>query len=308
MANLNTAISPAPAITCYTKGGAVATGYSGNVTVSLGTNPTGATLGGTLTVAASSGVATFSDLTLNRSGKNFKLSGSATGLRSATSAAFSIPTELVFTTQPASTSIGATMANVVVTVRDSAGNTDTTYTGNITVAIYSSTAAGVLSGTKTVAAVAGVATFSTLSINLEGTYTLVASASTIATCYPPASVVSDSFAIGQYILTAGYHDGLPTLEIYGYDPANGIGSITPTTFNGSTIRFLSASNLISFALQETTIAINGIADQSFFTSITLNGNTYLSSAASYTQGALFASWTWSGLAVDQVGAYPLTIT
>src|SRR5690606_32103157 len=105
MANLNTAITPAPVVTSVTKGGVVASGYTGNVTMSLDNNPTNATLGGTTTVAASGGVATFSNLTLNRSGKDFTLraTGASQGgvtPRATTSNKFSIPTQLVFTTQP----------------------------------------------------------------------------------------------------------------------------------------------------------------------------------------------------------------
>ena len=40
------------------------TNFSGSVAVALSNNPGGATLGGTLTVTAQDGVATFSDLTL----------------------------------------------------------------------------------------------------------------------------------------------------------------------------------------------------------------------------------------------------
>ena len=44
--------------------GNLANTFSGNVTVSLATSPTDAALGGTLVMAASGGVAVFSDLTL----------------------------------------------------------------------------------------------------------------------------------------------------------------------------------------------------------------------------------------------------
>ena len=60
-----------------------------NVTLALAGNSTGATLGGTLTVAAVGGIATFSDLTVDKTG-TYTLSASASGLTSATSAAFMI--------------------------------------------------------------------------------------------------------------------------------------------------------------------------------------------------------------------------
>ena len=49
--------------------------FSGSVTVALSNNPGGATLGGTLTVTAQNGVATFSGLTLNQPGIGYTLSG-----------------------------------------------------------------------------------------------------------------------------------------------------------------------------------------------------------------------------------------
>jgi len=52
--------------------GLVDTGYNGPVTVAL-VNPGGATLGGTLTVNAKNGVATFSGLTINQLGANYRL-------------------------------------------------------------------------------------------------------------------------------------------------------------------------------------------------------------------------------------------
>ncbi len=48
--------------------GRVDTAYNGPVTLSLVSNAAGATLGGTLTVAAHDGVATFSGLTIDRGG------------------------------------------------------------------------------------------------------------------------------------------------------------------------------------------------------------------------------------------------
>src|SRR6185295_8767758 len=53
------AIAPPVQITARDAQGNDATGYTGQVTVALGNNPTGATLGGTRTVPAVAGVAAF---------------------------------------------------------------------------------------------------------------------------------------------------------------------------------------------------------------------------------------------------------
>jgi hypothetical protein len=53
--------------------GLVDAGYNGQVTLALGSNPGGATLGGTLTVSAKNGVATFTGLSLNKLGTGYRL-------------------------------------------------------------------------------------------------------------------------------------------------------------------------------------------------------------------------------------------
>jgi len=58
------------------------------VTIKLGNNPAGATLGGTKTVYAVHGKATFSTLTLDRPDNGYTLVASASGLKSATSSSF----------------------------------------------------------------------------------------------------------------------------------------------------------------------------------------------------------------------------
>src|SRR5262249_3645220 len=54
--------------------------YSGSVSLALGTNPSTATLGGTTTINASAGVATFSGLTLNKAASGYSLIASGGGM------------------------------------------------------------------------------------------------------------------------------------------------------------------------------------------------------------------------------------
>jgi len=86
--------------------------------------------------------------------------------------------KVVFTVQPSNAVAGGVITPAVqVAIQDAQGNTVTTATTSITVAIGTNPASGTLSGTTTVAAVSGVATFSNLSLNPAGTgYTLTASA------------------------------------------------------------------------------------------------------------------------------------
>ena len=65
--------------------GNLVTTASGTVAVALANNPTGATLGGTLSVTASQGVASFTGLTINKVGSGYTLRVFRSGLTSATS-------------------------------------------------------------------------------------------------------------------------------------------------------------------------------------------------------------------------------
>jgi hypothetical protein len=90
------------------------------------------------------------------------------------------PLHLAFTVQPSNTlPLLAIQPAIQVTVLDAMGNAATTFNGPVTIAIGRDGGLilpGTLSGTKTVNAVNGVATFSDLSIDQPGTgYTLVAS-------------------------------------------------------------------------------------------------------------------------------------
>ena len=76
-------------------------------------------------------------------------------------------TKLLFDTEPTNTVVGATMAAVVVNATDGSNVLDTSFTGDVTIALQ--TGSGTLSGTLTVAAVAGVATFDDLSIDTLNT-------------------------------------------------------------------------------------------------------------------------------------------
>jgi hypothetical protein len=70
--------------------GNVVTTASKTVSVAFANNPAGATLGGTLSVAASQGVASFANLTINKVGTGYTLRVSSSGLASSTSNAINV--------------------------------------------------------------------------------------------------------------------------------------------------------------------------------------------------------------------------
>ncbi|NWJ48723.1 MAG: hypothetical protein HXX08_22930, partial [Chloroflexi bacterium] len=92
-----------------------------------------------------------------------------------------VATQLAITTQP-SGAVAGTAFTTTVTAQDAYGNTATNFSGAVTVAIKGSTGTtgATLSGTLTVNAVNGVATFSGLSLDKSGTgYVLTATSGTL---------------------------------------------------------------------------------------------------------------------------------
>jgi plastocyanin len=84
------AITPPVTVSVQDASGSPVTSSTAPITIAIGNNPSGAALDGTTTQSAASGVATFSDLTLDQSGAGYTLSASSSGLTSATSSAFNI--------------------------------------------------------------------------------------------------------------------------------------------------------------------------------------------------------------------------
>ena len=158
------------------------------VTIAIGTNPKAGTLSGAATANAVGGTATFADLSLDKaSGAAYTLVASSPGLEPATSRGFFIsagaPARLVFSVQPrASVGAGAVIAPAVrVTIQDACGNTASRATDTVTVALAGGTPGAALSGTLSVAAVGGSASFSNLQVDTPGVeYTLAASSGTLA--------------------------------------------------------------------------------------------------------------------------------
>src|SRR5262249_48880581 len=145
------------------------TSASMGITVAIGTNPAGATLSGTAIVTAENGVATFSNLRLDQAGAGYTLTADATDLARAISSPLDVvplvPPKLAFRVQPSTTPAGEAITPAVqVVVQDGKGNTVTSASTSITLAIGFNPAGGTLLGVATVAAVNGVATFSNLSI------------------------------------------------------------------------------------------------------------------------------------------------
>jgi hypothetical protein len=164
--------------------GNTVTGSRADVTLAIGTNPGDGTLSGTAKVAASSGMATFTYMSVDKAGIGYTLGASSAGLTGATSSSFDITAgaanKLAFTAQPSSAVAGATLGTIKVTVQDFFGNTVTGSSADVKLAIGTNPGDCTLSGTATVAASSGVATFTQVHINKAGTgYTLRATSGSV---------------------------------------------------------------------------------------------------------------------------------
>jgi len=84
------AIAPAMRVALQDAFGTTVPGATQSVSLSLGTNPSGATLSGTTTVGAVDGVAKFDNVRVDRPGSGYTLAASATALTGATSRPFAV--------------------------------------------------------------------------------------------------------------------------------------------------------------------------------------------------------------------------
>ncbi len=136
------------------------------------------------------------------------------------------PSKVAFTVQPTNVAIGAPITPAVqVSVEDSTGAVVASATNPVTIAIGTNPSAGTLSGTLTVAAVNGVATFPGLKINNAGTgYTLTASAATLTSATSSAFNVTGgpaAFTVASTPVTLSSATGAPVNSTITVTSSNG---------------------------------------------------------------------------------------
>jgi len=176
-----TSMTPLTSITIYEEDSFnnLVTTASDSIAINLSTDPSsgGAHLTGTTNLKAVNGVAVFNALRIDLVNNGYVVTGQFGLLIAAPSNPFNItqgaPSQLIFTEPP----LGgrptiAISPTITVAVADGGGNIVTSNTDAISVALNPSP--GFLGGTTTVAAVAGVASFSTLTVSTSGAYQLTA--------------------------------------------------------------------------------------------------------------------------------------
>lgn len=153
------AITPPVQVTIQDAQGQRVSTATNAVTISLSSNPGAATLGGTLTVNAVNGIATFSTLTLNRAGSGYALRATASGLTAATSSSFNVAaggasTLTAVNSVPATTTVGSAVSPAPsVKLTDAGGNP----VSGVTVT-FSTVGGGSVSGGSQVTDAQGIAT------------------------------------------------------------------------------------------------------------------------------------------------------
>jgi len=177
------------------------------ITLAIGINPSAGLLtctnAGGLTVDAVSGVADFTGCSITEAGTGYALAATSSPVLTppVNANAFNITagaaSQLVFSTQPVGgVPLGTNFAtSPKVSVEDTNGNVVTSDTGTVTLAIASGPGGASLScsnpGFPTIAAVAGVATFTNCQIGgaVIGTFTLQATRSGLATATSNSVVI-----------------------------------------------------------------------------------------------------------------------
>ncbi len=283
--NANQALTPAIQVAAQDSFGNTVPGFTQNVAVALGANPTGAALGGTTTVAGIGGIATFADLTLDTLGAGFTLVATATGLVSDTSAAFSItggvPAQLVITQEPTNALAGAAITPAVtVEVRDVQNALVASATNAVTIAIRpgTGTAGAALTGTTTVAAVNGVATFTGIAVDSAGaSYALIVTSPALGADTSVAVTISVGAAT-QIVITTAPPGSVTAGAAFGLTATarDAVGN-TATGFTGPvTVAVVAGSGITGATLGGTT-TVNAVAGVANFTGLTLDsaGTGYL---------------------------------
>ena len=302
-------LSPAVEVEVEDDGGNRVTSAGDNITVAIGTNPNGGALSGTLTVAATSGVAAFSDLSIDKTGTGYTLTAAASGRTGATSSPFNVlgggAKKLALVQQPTSSTGGVSISPAItVEVEDAGGNLVSTATNSVTLAIGANPGGGALSGTKTVAAVNGVATFANLSIDSAATgYTLNATASGLTSATSSAFDISVGAAVklGFEVQPTAATGGVtitPAVQVEVRDA--GGNRITGAT-NSISVAIATNPNQGTLLGTGTVAAVGGVAT---FANLSIDsaGTGYrLSATASGLTGSTSSSFTITVGAASQLG-------
>jgi hypothetical protein len=308
-----------PVVTVEDSGGNTVTGSSAPVTLAIATQPgSGATFSCTTNpVAASSGVASFGGCAITGKAGSYTLSATSAGLTSATSNAFSITfgtaTQLAVTTQPnGGANATAWTTQPVVTVEDASGNTVTSSSASVTLAVASQPGSGATlscTGGLSKAASSGVASFAGCQIvGTAGSYTLSAISSGLAGTTTNSFTIT--FGTATQMIVSTQPNGGANATAWTSQPA-----VTVEDSAGNTVTSSSASVALAIASQPgsgATISCTGGLSKAASSGVaTFTGCQITGSIGSYTLSATasgLGSVTTSSFAITSGAAAQLAVT
>ena len=253
--------------------GTVDTSFNGSVTLALGGNVYGASLGGSLTVTAVSGVATFSGVTLEQGG-TFTLSITSPGLAPTTTNSFTVnpaPATQLVAEGPNGNVLTGTPFGLNVYADDSFGRLDQTFNGSVALTLHNNSG-GSLAGMLTTTAVNGVAMFTNVTLKNAGSgYTIEAS----STGLTPGITQPFAVSADQLVVTTEPPPNIGTVAGFGLvvDAENGSGSVD-TSFNGSVTVGLNNSYQGSGIALAGALSVNAVNGVATFTGLALNQSGY----------------------------------
>jgi RHS repeat-associated protein len=258
--------------------GVVQTSDNSLVSVAIVGGSDGATLLGTVVAHAQSGVATFSDLSLPKSG-TYTLVVSDGSLAPITSGSFvitaGVATHMVFS-GPSFDYLGKPFSSPLVVILEDAEGNVADDNSTVTLKLATGVKGGLLHGTLTAQAVNGVATFTGLSLTKAGAYTLQASdgafaniTTNISVIQPPAKIVFKQ----QPTTTLAGHTISPITVLV----EDSTGHVVTTDNSNVTLSVTKGVAGATFTGNLTVQAVNGIAT---FTGLsTTAAGTFMFSAA-----------------------------
>jgi adhesin/invasin len=240
-------------------------------------------------------------------------------------------TKLVFTSQPASTTAASSLgSSIQVTAEDAAGVVVTSYLSSVTVAL--TTAGGAtLSGTLSATPSNGIASFSGLSVNKVGAYTLTATASGLTpavssgftitagsasqfafTASPTTAVVNG--CAGPYTLTAEDSSGnATTVSSLNVLLSEGSGSGTQNYYSNSTCTTASTcnagatANCVTFTGSASFYFIDGLVESTSITADSGAGSG-LSPRTETTASIAVSALTADGSSLKFINSTSVTVT
>ncbi len=258
-------------------------------------------LGGSTIRTPIGGVATFTDATLRgTAGSTYTITATSSGLTSTTRSVtltFGAPATLALSRATAGpVSAVAFTTQPELTIRDSAGNTVTNATGEVTVSIASGSG-GTLSGTTTMAFVDGVATFTDLALSgTAGTaYTLAYSATGVTGATETLTLVAGAPTRVQLTTpAAGFNNGTaftraqPVLRIQdssGNTVTNSTASVVATVSLGGVLIGTTVQSASSGIVTFTNLGVFGIPGSAYTITYSSTGLTSATQTILLTSGS-----------------------